>query len=118
MKHVLIVEDDPMQQLYLQIIISKMGMLTSVCLDLFLILERVKRGLVDAITIDLSMPEISGIELIKHIRTIDNEIPLIVITAYANNEMRIDAMQAGASYYLVKPVSNIDLKSVLTNIKN
>lgn len=97
---------------------SKLYFLTSVCTDVFLILERVKQNLVDAVTVDISMPDVSGIDIIGYIREIDSNIKIVVITGNATEAMRISCLQKGADYYLVKPVNFNDLKMVFKDGKD
>ena len=118
MKHVLIVEDMSDHAFILQRHFGKMGFLTSVCTDVFLLLQRVKEHLVDAVTIDISMPDVSGIDVIGYIREVDSKIKIVVITANATEAMRITCLQKGANYYFVKPVNFNDLKMVFKDGKD
>jgi len=60
-------------------------------------------GSYDLVITDIKMPEMDGIELLKHIRGRDPEIPVIVITAYATVELSIQALRQGAYDMLTKP---------------
>lgn len=110
MKHVVIAEDNADHAWLLQIQLNKLHCLSSVCLDPFIIIEKVKKGLADVITIDINMPLINGIDLIKMIRKIDKNIKIIVITAQDIGDTRIRAMQAGANYYITKAYHMSELK--------
>lgn len=70
----------------------------------------------DAIVTDLIMPGMDGYELIAMIRQLAADIPIVVVSALANEEFRQKAMQAGATRYLVKPVSAMDLVAYLEEI--
>lgn len=118
MKHVLIVEDLDDHAFLLQTQLNRLHLLTSVCTDTFLILKKLKSGVIDAITIDINLPEISGIELIKHIRDIDKKVLIIVISCMNDESNRIEAAKAGASYYLLKPYNTNDLKTILEPLKD
>lgn len=63
----------------------------------------------DLIITDLQMPDISGIELIKRIRSKDQELPIIVMTAFGTIETAVEAMRKGAFDYLTKPFKLRDL---------
>lgn len=52
---------------------------------------------------DLKMPELSGIEVVKRIRSVDPDIPIIVITGLTGVTNAIEAMRAGADDYVLKP---------------
>jgi two-component system response regulator AtoC len=77
-------------------------------------LTRLARGPVDALITDLSMPGLGGIELVRRVREHDGSLPIIVITAFGTVELAVDAIRAGASEFLQKPV-NID--AILTLIE-
>ena len=54
--------------------------------------------------IDLGLPGMSGLELIKSLRKSGNKVPIIVLTARNDVESIVQAMEAGADDYLKKPV--------------
>ncbi len=58
----------------------------------------------DIILLDLGLPDIDGVEVIRHIRTWSN-VPIIVISARSEDSDKIDALDAGADDYLTKPFS-------------
>ncbi|MBW2519200.1 MAG: sigma-54-dependent Fis family transcriptional regulator [Deltaproteobacteria bacterium] len=52
---------------------------------------------------DIKMPEMDGLEVLKHVRNRDPEVPVIMITAYATVDMSIQALRRGAYDMLTKP---------------
>ena len=58
---------------------------------------------VDLIVSDLQMPGMTGIELLTEIRKLDENIPFIILTGYANIDNAIDALRLGANDFLKKP---------------
>lgn len=64
---------------------------------------KLKQQSFDFIVSDVSMPGISGHELLEHVRAHYPQIPMLLVTAYAAVEKAVDAMQRGAVDYLVKP---------------
>ena len=54
---------------------------------------------VDAVLTDVKMPEMSGIELLKHVRKNSDWIPVVVMTAFGSVENAVEAMKAGAYDY-------------------
>jgi len=70
---------------------------------------------VDLIITDLHMPGMNGVELIREIKTIDalNEVPMLLLTAETTKEFRLQARDAGAQGWLVKPVTRAKLMDVL-----
>lgn len=57
----------------------------------------------DAIILDLLLPKISGVEIIKKLREGENHTPIIVLTALGEVADKVDGLSAGADDYLVKP---------------
>lgn len=68
-------------------------------------LEELKRGDFDLIISDWNMPKMTGLELLKTVRGMDQykDIPFLMVTAEAQKQNVIEAVQAGVSNYVVKP---------------
>ena len=64
----------------------------------------------DLVITDLKMPEIDGIAVLKKVKEFDNNIPVIVITAFDDMQSTIKAMQLGAYDYVEKPLDMAKLK--------
>ena len=60
-------------------------------------------GNYDVILMDWNMPETTGIEAVRAIRKAGNKTPIIMVTTEGEKESVIEAIQAGANNYLVKP---------------
>jgi signal transduction histidine kinase len=58
----------------------------------------------DVVVSDLRMPQMDGIELCRRLHGLDPDLPVIVTTAFSTTDWAIEAIRAGASDYLVKPV--------------
>jgi DNA-binding NtrC family response regulator len=67
----------------------------------------------DAVITDITMPGISGMEVLAKVRRRDAHIPVIVITAYGTIESAVEAMKQGAFDYITKPVSRDELRLTL-----
>ena len=68
---------------------------------------------VDVVFLDVRMPGIGGIEVLKKIKDITKNIPVIVMTAFGDSDTAIEAMQEGAFDYLTKPLEGDQLKEVI-----
>jgi two-component system chemotaxis response regulator CheY len=68
---------------------------------------------VDAILSDLRMPPINGVELIAFFRRQYPAIPVVVLTAYPDVELAVSLMRQGVMDFLVKPVLQDELLSVV-----
>ena len=67
----------------------------------------------DLILMDIRMPRLNGIEATRKIRELDDQIPILALTAYAFTNDREKALQAGCNEYLSKPVKIEDLIKAL-----
>src|SRR4249920_594227 len=70
---------------------------------------------VDAVLLDLMLPDRNGIDVLDDIRRIDDELPVIMITAYGTIESAVAATKQGAFYYFTKPFKNDEVIAVLHN---
>ena len=61
---------------------------------------------------DVQMQPMDGMDLLRHIRQQDTQLPVVVMTAYGTIEKAVEAMRAGASDYLVKPFEADDLNQI------
>ncbi|MDD6209349.1 MAG: response regulator, partial [Bacteroidales bacterium] len=67
----------------------------------------------DLILMDIKMPEMDGLEATAEIRKTSTQIPIIALTAFAFNDDRTEALNAGCNDYLTKPVSAELLKQTI-----
>ena len=87
--------------------------------DAFEALEIIKESNPDIIITDIKMPKMSGIELIKQIRTFNNEVQIIALSAFTNTKYLLDAIELGLVKYLVKPIRHETFLPVLLQcVKN
>lgn len=57
----------------------------------------------DIVTMDITMPEMNGIDAVKAIKTIDTGAKIVMVSAMGQQPMVIEAIQAGATDFIVKP---------------
>ena len=76
-------------------------------------LEEIPRFRPDVVIMDIKMPEMDGIELLRRVKRVDPAIEVIMITAYASLETVKLALTHGAFEYLIKPFSRGDLEDVV-----
>ena len=70
----------------------------------------------DAVVLDLKLPDMNGLEILKIVGERGLTVPVVVITAHGSMQTAIDAMRAGAADFLVKPFSAERLKVTLKNV--
>jgi len=68
-------------------------------------LERLENDDIDLVVTDIRLPGMSGIELTKRIQEKSSDVPVIVITGYADIETAVEVLKLGASDYVIKPFS-------------
>src|SRR5690606_2931203 len=104
---VLIVDDDPTQRRLLEAMVEKLGFATVLAEDGEAALRLTEGDLSDlrAIVLDLVMPGLDGMEVMRRWRRQGIRVPVIVQTASSAVETAVAAMRTGAFDFVVKPVS-------------
>ncbi len=74
-------------------------------------LENPREGSVDLIILDVMLPGISGLEVLKHLRESDNRVPVLLLTARDTEQDIVDGLDTGADDYLTKPFSLLVLQA-------
>lgn len=110
---ILIVDDDSSIRNMLTIVLKKNGYLVSAVDSSEEALKFLKEKQFDLVISDIKMPGISGIDLLKKIKTITPEVPVIMITAFASANDAVEAMKLGAEDYITKPFNLDELKLII-----
>ena len=72
-----------------------------------------QRRHIDLCLTDMRLPDAEGLELVRHVAAVCNDVPVAVITAYGSAENAVAALKAGAFDYLTKPVSLGQLRTLV-----
>jgi len=112
---ILVVDDEIKMRRVLQMILQKEGYEIVTSKDGREALQKVEEENFDLVLTDMKMPGLSGIDLLKKIRESDEEIPVIMITAYGTVETAVKAMKEGAYDYLLKPFEKDEMKIIVAN---
>ncbi len=70
---------------------------------------------VDAVLLDLMLPDRNGLDVLQDIRRMDDDLPVVMITAFGTIEGAVAATKQGAFYYFTKPFKNDEVLAVLRN---
>ncbi|CAK0751764.1 Chemotaxis protein CheY [Gammaproteobacteria bacterium] len=70
----------------------------------------------DAITMDIQMPEMDGLEATKRILNDNHNMPVIIITAHGQESTVVDAISVGAKYFICKPIEKDKVREVLYKV--
>lgn len=110
----LIVEDDPTSTMYLEEVLSEMNISVNAVKNGKKAIEFcINECPVDIIFMDLKMPVMDGIAATKLIRQKNKTVPIIVQTAFALEEDKRRAMDAGADDFITKPYSSEEIKAII-----
>ncbi len=101
---ILIVDDAAFMRMMIKEILSKNGYtIVGEAGDGAQAVEKYKEFTPDLVTMDITMPEMDGITAVKEIRKINPNAKIIMCSAMGQQAMVIDAIQAGAKDFIVKP---------------
>ena len=114
MKRVLVVDDEENLRLVLRTFLKRQGYEVEVADNGASALLKVETFGPDVILTDVRMPQMGGLDLLATLKAKGNRATVIVMSAYGNVELALEAMKAGAYDYLQKPFKN---EEVLLTLK-
>ena len=115
-KTVLVVDDDPTQRRLIQAVLEREGFAVAHAENGDAAIARLQSGApTDIVLLDLVMPGMSGQDTLKEMRSRNFSQPVIVLTATGGIDTVVQAMQAGASDFFIKPASP---ERILVSIRN
>ena len=112
----LVVDDEPAIRQVVAAHLRKAGYSVEQASDGESAIERLARGDVDIALCDIKLPKLSGIELLRQARAANIDTAFIMMTAYASVDTAIEAIKAGASDYMIKPLNNEELLHRLNKV--
>ncbi|MGF7398959.1 sigma-54 dependent transcriptional regulator [Thermoanaerobacterium thermosaccharolyticum] len=123
MRHILVADDEKNMRWALKKALFNDGYVIDEAENGAVALNKFESSIYDLIILDIKMPEVNGIDVLKTIREKDKDIPVIVITAYGEIDTAIQAIKLGAVDYIQKPFDINELKLTIgkaleiTNLK-
>lgn len=103
-KKILVVDDAAFMRMMIKDILTKNGFeVVAEAADGMQALEKYKELQPDLVTMDITMPEMDGITSLKEIKKVNPNAKVIMCSAMGQQAMVIDAIQAGAKDFIVKP---------------
>ncbi len=106
---ILVVDDDQELRDLLRDYLTRHGMEVSVLHDAAALVKRLERERPDLIVLDLMMPGVDGLTALRQLRSAGDDIPVIMLTARADDVDRIIGLELGADDYLGKPFNPREL---------
>jgi len=114
-KKILIVDDELLILRIISDILSKEGYEVKTAINYFNASQLLDAEKFDVVITDIRMPEKSGIDLLTHVREINSDIPVILMTGFATLESAVEAVKQGAFDYLTKPLDFNKLKRIVSH---
>lgn len=117
-RRILLVDDDPDNLDLLRFLLEQQGAVVMAVSSAQAALQILSENFPDLIVSDIGMPEMSGYELIRQIRSMPRgeSVPALAFTAFAQSEEQAAALLAGFQAHLSKPVDPLQLLEVLTQL--
>lgn len=115
-----IVEDNPTTLKYLEALLSGSGRIEVVGAysSGTEALRKIPEKTPDVLIVDLGLPDISGIDVIKKMREQSQDLEILVLTMHENREHLFSALKAGATGYLLKGTSSIEIIKAIEEVSD
>jgi len=113
---ILIVDDDKEICEYMETFLARDGFLVKALNSPQDAVEEVRTGRYHIVVLDLMMPKIDGIELLKQIRKVDSDIAVVIFTGYPSLESAVASMKLDAVDYIKKPFNPEEFREVIDRV--
>ena len=112
---ILVVDDENSLREMLSILLQRQGYQVDQAADGVMALSMSQECSYDLIISDIQMPKMTGIELLRQLRSQDNNVTVMMMTAFSSTEEAVEAMKLGAYDYITKPFKNDEIRLVIKN---
>ena len=109
--HILIVEDDPSVANNLKVILTEEGYDADVAMTGETALDKFRSNGFDLVVVNLQLPDINGMDVIRQVNEEKPEIKILVITGYPSVSTAVESAKIGVSDYLRKPFTDEEFKT-------
>jgi two-component system, NtrC family, response regulator PilR len=113
---VLVVDDEPSILLLLEEALTKWGYHATCASNGAEALEALRNGLFDAAIMDVRMPDMSGLDLLRAVKAHDDSIEAVIMTGYPTISSAVEALKEGAYDYLSKPLILDELRHLMSRL--
>lgn len=100
---VLVVDDEPAILRFLRASLESQGYVVATAASGGAALDMVRRHAADLLVLDLGLPDVDGLEVIKTIRAANEALPIIILSSRENESAKVAALDLGADDYVTKP---------------
>jgi DNA-binding NtrC family response regulator len=115
-RHILIIDDEPNLRLVFRTSLESDGYRVAEAGDGEEALKRLQRFPADVVLLDLLMPGLGGIEILRRIRAAGNSVRVVIITAHGGVPDAVSAMKLGVIDFLSKPITPEALRGVVGKV--
>ncbi|WP_163972062.1 response regulator [Oceanobacillus halotolerans] len=117
MVKVLVTDDAAFMRMQLKDNLTKLGLeVVGEAVDGADAIEKCKELRPDLITMDITMPEMNGVDAVKEIKKLDGNVKMIMCSAMGQQNMVLEAIQAGAQDFIVKPFTFERIKEAVEKV--
>jgi CheY-like chemotaxis protein len=116
MARILVVDDESDMRMALGNVLSRGGHKVFEAGDGPTALDFLEAEGADLVLLDMRLPGMDGVQILKKLRERDTETPVVMVTGYGSLESAVEVMQLGASHYLAKPFSNQELVTTVERV--
>lgn len=116
MTNILIVDDQHGIRLLLNEVFKKEGYETYLASNGMEALDIFKNEKIDCILLDMKIPGMNGIEILRELRTLSDEINVVMMTAYGEQTLIDEAFALGATKYFTKPFNIFEVRDAVNEI--
>jgi two-component system NtrC family response regulator len=110
---ILVIEDDDSIRRVIEFGLQEAGYNVLAATDGVAGLDTVTREQIDLVISDLRMPQMDGLELLAHLKAMNADLPVLMLTAHASIDTAVEAMKLGAFDFLTKPFELEHLRQVV-----
>jgi two-component system, OmpR family, KDP operon response regulator KdpE len=108
---VLVVDDEPAILRFLRAGLSSQGYVVIEAMTGQAALDQVRRKAADLVVLDLGLPDIDGLQVIRQLRGTGTALPIIVLSSREDEKAKVDALDLGADDYVTKPFGMDELQA-------
>lgn len=113
---VLVVDDEEGLRSILTHILNREGLRVVTASDGQQAMQQIYREAPSFVFLDVCMPGLGGMDVLQKIKEIDDDLPVILVTAFANIHQAVEAMKKGAYDYLAKPFDNNEVVRIARRV--
>ena len=118
MRTILVVDDSPTMRRMIMASLRDLGVAFDQAASGLEAIERLAIAPVDLVVLDLNMPDVHGLEVLRFVRSHDRfgDLPVVVLTTRGDDESREAALREGATRYMTKPFSPATLAPAIRDL--